>query len=98
MATIISKIVKPFEIYYSVFESSVYKNATLWIPVGTIDEYKAQSTWNEFLNMKEGYPTGIHTITLDNYKKNSVYELNGRRLESPQKGINIIGGKKVVMK
>lgn len=27
-----------------------------------------------------------------------LYDLNGRRLERPQKGINIIGGKKVMVK
>ena len=28
----------------------------------------------------------------------SLYDLNGRKLKEPSKGINIIGGKKVVVK
>jgi len=47
-------------------------------------------------------PTGIQNITLDKETKapiyNLIYNLNGERVETPQKGINIINGKKVVMK
>jgi hypothetical protein len=33
-----------------------------------------------------------------NDKCGEVYNLNGQRLASPRKGLNIIGGKKVVIK
>ena len=41
---------------------------------------------------------GVQSITLDKKVDTPIYDVNGRRLESPQKGINIISGKKVVLK
>ena len=43
--------------------------------------------------------TGISTITMDAIDSNTpIYNLRGQRLAAPQKGINIIGGKKVIVK
>ena len=43
-------------------------------------------------------PTGINDIKTDEDKNIRIYDLMGRRLERPRKGINIIGGKKVYIK
>ena len=51
---------------------------------------------NYFGNIVEFDPSGIQGITLDKSIKSPVYDLNGRRLQEPAKGINIIGGKKVM--
>ena len=72
--------------------------AMLQVPIGTKTKYQKTIYWRNFKNIVEIDPTGIQSITLDKDKKSPVYDLNGRRLESPQKGINIIGGKKVVVK
>ena len=45
-----------------------------------------------------GSDTGIRAITIDNDADAPIYNLRGQRLTAPQKGINIIGGKKVVVK
>ena len=45
-----------------------------------------------------GEGTGISTITMDATKNAPIYNLSGQRLTTPQKGINIINGKKVVIK
>lgn len=43
--------------------------------------------------------TGISSITTDAIDSNTpIYNLRGQRLAAPQKGINIIGGKKVIVK
>lgn len=42
--------------------------------------------------------SGISTVTLDDRTRTGIYDLYGRRLNEPRKGINIIGGKKVVVK
>lgn len=41
-------------------------------------------------------PSGIQGITLDKNVNTSIYDLNGRKLKKPGKGINIIDGKKVL--
>ncbi len=53
----------------------------------------------EYLGAEE--PDGIETI--DNGKRemesdDAIYNLAGQRLSKPQRGLNIIGGKKVVIK
>ena len=41
---------------------------------------------------------GIETIRNDDAASRPTYNLSGQRLSAPQKGINIVGGRKVVMK
>ena len=43
-------------------------------------------------------PTGIYGITFDSPMDSQVFSLSGQRLTAPKKGINIVGGKKVVVK
>ena len=46
-----------------------------------------------------GSGSGISTVMMDaSGKKDRIYNLSGQKLTAPQKGINIIGGKKVVVK
>ncbi len=48
--------------------------------------------------MKNGNVTEISQPTVMDTKESPIYNLNGQRLSKAVKGINIIGGKKVVMK
>ena len=56
--------------------------------------------WRVLTSYRNDYegsdPSGIQGITLENNVNTSIYDLNGRRLKEPSKGINIIGGKKVL--
>ena len=69
-----------------------------YVPEGSIDTYKTTEGWKDFKNIVEGVPSGIKGILLNNDKDSPIYDINGRRLEVPQRGINIINGKKVVSK
>ncbi len=58
--------------------------------------------WDTSTLLKDGKlritnDTGIHVIMADG-KNASVYNLNGQRLTQPQKGINIIGKHKIIVK
>jgi hypothetical protein len=57
--TIISLIENPFAIEgkisnSSVFSLNTFNNATLYVPQGTIDKYKATSGWKDFIFIEEG--------------------------------------------
>ena len=61
LTTIISRIEDPFEIEGKsssspVFKEYVYLNATLYVPKGTSEKYKATEGWKDFENIKEGLP------------------------------------------
>ncbi|MGM9710248.1 MAG: hypothetical protein ACI3ZB_11705 [Prevotella sp.] len=58
----------------------------------SIDEIPAESFDESVLS------TGIKTISDNTNKSNDIYDLFGRRVINPVKGLYIIGGKKVVVK
>ncbi len=47
---------------------------------------------------EEGSLTGIEEILDNNSESGVIYDLSGRRVENPAKGIYIIGGKKILVK
>ena len=50
------------------------------------------------INGKTSKTTGIQTITAEKLKNTAVYNMQGIRVDNPQKGLYIINGKKVVVK
>ena len=55
---IITKIENPFDIDTSTFSNKTFSNATLYVPEGTIDKYKATEGWKKFTNIEEGNGSG----------------------------------------
>ena len=107
ISTVISLIENPFTIYGKTsgsrtFSQNTFNNATLYVPKGTIDKYKATDGWKDFWFMEEGVPSGIDAVVKAKNKndKTTIYDLNGRKLvgEPAQKGIYISNGRKVVVK
>ena len=93
--TVISLIENPFTITgktsdYRTFSQNTFNNATLYVPKGTIDKYKATDGWKDFVNIVEGDPTEIKNIETDQYEKVSYFGLDGKRIESPKTGSVVI--------
>lgn len=85
-----------------VFEDSYIEYATLHIPGESIELYKANEPWKKFGNIvpltdSDPKPTGIMSIETED-EKGFLYDLNGRRVEQPLKGLYIKNGKKYVVK
>ena len=53
LTTVISFILNPFVIDTYVFYAIPYSTATLYVPKGTKDKYKATSAWNQFQKIEE---------------------------------------------
>ena len=106
--TVISLIENPFAINgkssdYRTFSQNTFDNATLYVPKGTIDKYKATEGWKDFRHIEEGEPSGITNIGCEVGKELIRYTLDGKIAKSSHKGINIIQmdngtTKKVVVK
>ena len=90
LSDVISLIENPFPIYNTVFDSNTYLNTTLYVPLGTIDNYKAKEPWNRFTNIKEGLPSKIEVIDSNCAIVLKRYTIDGTVIKNPNKGINII--------
>ena len=72
-------------------------NCTLSVPTGAITSYQQAAQWKDFFFINDDV-TGISKLTNTVAFPNHIYDMNGRKLKEPSKGINIIGRKKVVVK
>lgn len=93
-----SSVTQPTAISKNAFHGDVYKYATLYVPIGTKGLYQSTEGWKNFNNIVEFDPTAIDEITVDEDDQQTIYSISGVRLKNPQKGLNIINGKKVVVK
>lgn len=101
--TVISLKENPFAIkgrslYERTFSQNTFYNATLYVPMGTIDKYKATSGWKDFVFIEESNLAGISVVENTKNNNTTIFDLNGVRLPEAKKGINIVNGKKVVLK
>ena len=80
--TVISLIENPFKITGKTsdsrtFSKNTFLNATLYVPKGTIDKYKATDGWKDFLFIEEGTGGGATPTTQKCEKPTISYE-NGK--------------------
>ena len=78
------------ELGTDIFTGCDAKNCTVYVPKGTYDAYKS-SEFGYFEKIVEFDATGIDKVTTStNAKEVSRYSVNGQRLSSPAKGLNIV--------
>ena len=58
MVEIISLIEEPKSISQDTFSDGLYKNASLYVPKGTMEKYKACTGWKDFVFIEEGTGSG----------------------------------------
>ena len=72
---------------------SVNKSIPLYVPAGTKEKYQGTDGWKEFTNIQEVDMTGIEAVTAEgvsNADITDIYDLNGRRRDALQPGVNIV--------
>lgn len=80
----------PPSISANAFDGCDSKNYTLYVPKGTYDAYWL-SEWGYFENIVEFDATNIRNIVAEpEVQENARYAVNGQRLTSPIKGINLV--------
>lgn len=62
---------------------------------GWTPQYYNGTEWLEYEGIDE---TGIECVINDELKVSTIYNLAGQRLATPMKGINVINGRKVIVK
>ena len=87
-----------------VFEGVNKETCILYVPAGSVDQYKAAPVWKEFKNILPiKSSTGINGVELTDGEPFDVFNLSGQKvksnatsLEGLPRGIYIIKGKKVI--
>lgn len=73
------------------FEEYTQSQCTLYVPEGSMDNYKRGEEWNAFNHIVEFSPTGINGVHSSAERREvERYDTSGRRLTSPTKGLNIV--------
>lgn len=81
------------------FTDAQYMNLKVYVPEGSLEAYQQAPVWRNFWNLQEKTFTGIETVEADNSGTDAViYDMQGRKLDIPKAGLNIINGKKVMIK
>ena len=81
--TVVSLIENPFAITGKTsnsrtFTQNTFLNATLYVPKGTIDKYKATDGWKDFVFIEEGNGSGGDTPTTQKCEKPTISYENGK--------------------
>lgn len=78
------------------FDFPYVGNATLHVPAASLEAYKQAIPWSRFgkivaLTEDDPKPTGVNSIkAVENAIPTSIYSIDGKRLASPRRGLNII--------
>lgn len=79
------------------FAAENYANATLLVPQGCVDAYRNSPVWCRFAHIEELTSSGEGYTTGNNPKSENVYEMLGRKLSPPSKGINVVNGHRILI-
>ena len=73
------------------FENVAKQNCTLYVPMGTYQDYWITDFWSYFGNVVEYDATGIGGATVSSdVKELSRYSVDGQQLSTSTKGVNIV--------
>ena len=89
----------PPSIDYTTFTESQYQDGNLYVPYGCYNLYWNAPNWEYFRNIFELPPIddAINEVA-ETVKETPWYDLSGRKVTNPRKGIYIKNGKKVSIK
>jgi hypothetical protein len=80
------------------FRSTPTEMATLHVSASAIEKYRATLPWNNFKEIVPIDPNAIMGVKQCDDCNGEYYDLTGRRVHQPQKGLYIRNGKKVIVK
>ena len=81
----------PVAVDSNVFSGIDANKCTLYVPQGSFGNYYVTSGWDYFSKIVEFDPTGIDAVTTKaEAKEVSRYSVDGQKLDTPVKGLNIV--------
>ncbi len=83
---------------YYVLSGDTFKTFTGTAFTANKAYFEAPATARPFTIVFGGETTGINTVLTNGADSNETFNLAGQRVATPQKGLYIVGGKKVIVK
>lgn len=82
------------------FDDGTFVTATLYVPIGSKESYMNADVWKKFWSIKEYDPTstGINDVSVSKKDTGAIYDLTGKKMQEPKKGVYIQGNKKYFKK
>ena len=64
----------------------------VYVPQEALTAYQSAEVWKDFLNLQGSALTGIDATLMNNGEKTikAAYDLGGKQLSQPQRGLNIV--------
>ena len=78
-----------------VFLNSIIYNMPVYVPSKSYDIYKNTEVWKDF-KLRRIVDDGIEDITTGKQSSSDFFDIQGRKVKNPVKGLYIKDGKKVV--
>ena len=96
LTTLFSLNTTPPNIDFDNFTNNQYMTLNVYVPHEAVEAYQSTEPWKNFWNLQSD-PTKIENVKTKG--ENPIYyDLQGNKLDAPKRGLNIINGKKVIMK
>ena len=94
LRSVFSEIEEPFNIFENTFD--FHEDQTLYVPEGCMDIYKSTDYWWRFQYIEEDEMLSVDDISAGIESNNKIYDLQGRRVNTPVKGnVYIKNNKKI---
>lgn len=97
LTTIYSLNTTPPTMFNNDFSNSQYMTLNVYVPQNALAAYQNADGWKNFWNLHGIDPTGVKEVEAENGSA-VYYDLRGNRLNSPKRGLNIINGKKFILR
>ena len=101
LETVYSYILDPSKVsaIFVISNEDVAYPSTLYVPKGTRDKYLASESWNKFGQIIEMDANSIDAVFNVNVNiRPEIYNISGQKLNNPIRGLNLIDGRKVLLK
>lgn len=98
LKTLYSLNTTPPSIWENTFTGDQFKTVIVYVPQDALAAYQKADDWKNFWNLQGFDPTGIGNVKVEGKGDNIYYDLKGNRLDNPKRGLNIIKGKKIIVK
>ena len=98
LTTLYSLNTTPPNVSYDNFTNDQYKTLNVFVPQEALEAYWSAKLWREFWHLQGFDATEVEHVKAGSGNANIYYDLRGNRLDAPKRGLNIVNGKKVVMK